>query len=171
MLIKKKLLYIAVNEISTKAFAVHNWVCGQGVGERPNQEVHPGHTINLSPNEQHLVLIKRTSGYPEINMFTPSGWNWLLLALVGGEGRLYEKSNSHPCSGWADKFFYVLQCCPMPRYDCHFWPIYWFPSYPTKELVPFTQLVKVRRGKLVLALPSIRLSWNFYQIISGTKDE
>ena len=105
MLIKKKLLYIAVNEISTKAFAVHNWVCGQGVGERPNQEVHPGHTINLSPNEQHLVLIKRTSGYPEINMFTPSGWNWLLLALVGGEGRLYEKSNSHPCSGWADKFF------------------------------------------------------------------
>ena len=28
----------------------------------------------------------------------------------------------------------------------------------TKELVPFTQLVKVRRGKLVLALPSIRFS-------------
>ena len=27
-----------------------------------------------------------------------------------------------------------------------------------KELVPFTQLVKVRRGKLVLALPSIRFS-------------
>ena len=40
-----------------------------------------------------------------------------------------------------------------------------------KELVPFTQLVKVRRGKLVLALPSIRFSWNFYQIISGTKYE
>ena len=29
---------------------------------------------------------------------------------------------------------------------------------PTKGLVPFTQLVKVRRGKLVLALPSIRFS-------------
>ena len=28
----------------------------------------------------------------------------------------------------------------------------------SKELVPFTQLVKVRRGKLVLALPSIRFS-------------
>ena len=27
-----------------------------------------------------------------------------------------------------------------------------------KELVPFTQLVKVRMGKLVLALPSIRFS-------------
>ena len=27
-----------------------------------------------------------------------------------------------------------------------------------KGLVPFTQLVKVRRGKLVLALPSIRFS-------------
>ena len=27
-----------------------------------------------------------------------------------------------------------------------------------KELVPFTQLVKVSRGKLVLALPSIRFS-------------
>ena len=27
-----------------------------------------------------------------------------------------------------------------------------------KELVPFTQLIKVRRGKLVLALPSIRFS-------------
>ena len=40
-----------------------------------------------------------------------------------------------------------------------------------KELVPFTQLVKVRRGKLVLALLSIRFSWNFYQIISGTKYE
>ena len=41
----------------------------------------------------------------------------------------------------------------------------------TKGLVPFTQLVKVRRGKLVLALSSIRLSWNFYQIIYGTKYE
>ena len=41
----------------------------------------------------------------------------------------------------------------------------------SKGLVPFTQLVKVRRGKLVLALPSIRFSWNFYQIISGTKYE
>ena len=40
-----------------------------------------------------------------------------------------------------------------------------------KELVPFTQLVKVRRGKLVLALPSIRFSCKFYQIISGTKYE
>ena len=40
-----------------------------------------------------------------------------------------------------------------------------------KELVPFTQLVKVRRGQLVLALPNIRFSWNFYQIISGTKYE
>ena len=30
--------------------------------------------------------------------------------------------------------------------------------YNIKELVPFTQLVKVRRGKLVLALPSIRFS-------------
>ena len=28
----------------------------------------------------------------------------------------------------------------------------------TKELVPFTQLVKVRRGQLVLALPNIRFS-------------
>ena len=28
----------------------------------------------------------------------------------------------------------------------------------TKGLAPFTQLVKVRRGKLVLALPSIRFS-------------
>ena len=27
-----------------------------------------------------------------------------------------------------------------------------------KELVPFTQLVKVRRGQLVLALPNIRFS-------------
>ena len=33
----------------------------------------------------------------------------------------------------------------------------WF-TLLTKGLVPFTQLVKVRRGKLVLALPSIRLS-------------
>ena len=40
-----------------------------------------------------------------------------------------------------------------------------------KELVPFTQLVKVRGGNLVWALPSIRFSWNFYQIISGTKYE
>ena len=98
MLIKKKLLYIAVNEISTKAFAVHNWVCGQGVGERPNQEVHPGNSLNLSIYSQitHLVVTKP--------IWLPTGWNWLLLALVGGEGRLYEKSNSHPCSGWADKF-------------------------------------------------------------------
>ena len=44
-------------------------------------------------------------------------------------------------------------------------------THSTKGLVPFTQLVKVRRGKLVLALPSIRFSWNFYQIISGTKYE
>ena len=41
----------------------------------------------------------------------------------------------------------------------------------TKGLASITQLVKVRRGKLVLALPSIRFSWNFYQIISGTKYE
>ena len=41
----------------------------------------------------------------------------------------------------------------------------------SKGPVPFTQLVKVRRGKLVLALTSIRFSWNFYQIISGTKYE
>ena len=40
-----------------------------------------------------------------------------------------------------------------------------------KGLVTFTQLVKVRRGQLVLALPNIRFSWNFYQIISGTKYE
>ena len=31
-----------------------------------------------------------------------------------------------------------------------------------KGLASFTQWVKVRRGKLVLALPSIRFSWNFY---------
>ena len=31
-------------------------------------------------------------------------------------------------------------------------------SILSKGLVPFTQLVKVRRGKLVLALPSIRFS-------------
>ena len=53
---KKKLLYFAVNKISTKAFAVYNWVCGQGVGERPNQEVHPGHTIKLSPNKNHILV-------------------------------------------------------------------------------------------------------------------
>ena len=40
-------------------------------------------------------------------------------------------------------------------------------SNDSKELVLFPQLVKVRRGKLVLALPSIR----FYQIIFGTKYE
>ena len=40
-----------------------------------------------------------------------------------------------------------------------------------KGLESSTQLVKVRRGKLVLALPSIRFSWNFYPIISGTKYE
>ena len=40
-----------------------------------------------------------------------------------------------------------------------------------KGPVPFTQQVKVRRGKLVLALPSIRFLWNFYQIIPGTKYE
>ena len=45
------------------------------------------------------------------------------------------------------------------------------PRKDLKELVPFTQLVKVRRGKLVLALPNIRFSGNFYQIISGTKYE
>ena len=28
-----------------------------------------------------------------------------------------------------------------------------------------------KEGNLVLALPSIRFSWNFYQIISGTKYE
>ena len=42
---------------------------------------------------------------------------------------------------------------------------------PSKELVPFTHLVKVRRGQLVLALPNIWFSWIFYQIISGTKYE
>ena len=31
-------------------------------------------------------------------------------------------------------------------------------SKPSKGLVPFTQLLKVRRGKLVLALPSIQFS-------------
>ena len=40
-----------------------------------------------------------------------------------------------------------------------------------KGLISFTQLVKVRGGNLVWALPSIRFSWNFYQIISGTKYE
>ena len=40
-----------------------------------------------------------------------------------------------------------------------------------KGLSSFTQLVKVRGGNLVLALPSIQFSWNFYQIISGTKYE
>ena len=44
-----------------------------------------------------------------------------------------------------------------------------FPE--TKGLASFTQLVKVRGGNLVLALPSIRFWWNFYQIISGTKYE
>ena len=39
----------------------------------------------------------------------------------------------------------------------HFW-LFW------KGLASFNQLVKVRRGKLVLALPSIRFSWNFYQV-------
>ena len=34
----------------------------------------------------------------------------------------------------------------------------WLKGSVSKELVPFTQLVKVRRGKLVLALPSIRFS-------------
>ena len=42
-------------------------------------------------------------------------------------------------------------------------------NFETKGLATFTQLVKVRRGKLVLALASIRFSWNLYQIISGTK--
>ena len=40
-----------------------------------------------------------------------------------------------------------------------------------KGLTSFTQLVKVREGNLVLALPSIRFSWNLYQVISGTKYE
>ena len=40
-----------------------------------------------------------------------------------------------------------------------------------KVLSTFTQLVKIKRGKLVLALPSIRLLRNFYHIISGTKYE
>ena len=40
-----------------------------------------------------------------------------------------------------------------------------------KGLATFTQLVKERRGRLVLALPRIQFSWNFYQIISGTNHE
>ena len=48
---------------------------------------------------------------------------------------------------------------------------FWISWWRSKELVPFTQLVKLRRGQLVLALPNIWFSWNFYQIISGTKYE
>ena len=44
-------------------------------------------------------------------------------------------------------------------------------KYSTKGLATLTQLVKLRRGKLVLTLPNIRFGRNFYQIISGTKYE
>ena len=44
-------------------------------------------------------------------------------------------------------------------------------STDRKGLATFTQLVKVRGVNLVWALPSIRFSWNFYQIISGTNYE
>ena len=44
------------------------------------------------------------------------------------------------------------------------------PSQLIKGLASFTQLVKESRN-LVLALPSIQFSCNFYQIISGTKYE
>ena len=45
------------------------------------------------------------------------------------------------------------------------------PEPDWKGLVPFTQLVNVRRGRLVLTLPSIRFAWNFHHIISNTKYE
>ena len=44
---------------------------------------------------------------------------------------------------------------PLHHYDTH---MVGLPQNLRKELVPFTQLVKVRRGKLVLALPNIRFS-------------
>ena len=132
MLIKKKLLYIAVNEISTKAFAVHNWVCGQGVGERPNQEVHPGNSLNLSIYSQitHLVVTKPIWSHHQVE--TGFFWRWweekddfmrnLTRTLVQVE-RI--------------SLFYVLQCCPMSRYDCHFWPIYWFLQLQLWKIWPF----------------------------------
>ena len=42
---------------------------------------------------------------------------------------------------------------------------------PPKGLGTFTQLVKVRGRNLALTLPNVQLSWNFHQIISGTKYE
>ena len=47
----------------------------------------------------------------------------------------------------------------------------WPPPQVSKGLATLTQLVKLRRGKLVLTLPNIRFGRNFYQIISGTKYE
>ena len=58
------------------------------------------------------------------------------------------------------------------RFNCDSCPQIQHQNGQTKEgLACFTQLVKVRGGNLVLALSSIRFSWNFYHIISGTKYE
>ena len=46
---------------------------------------------------------------------------------------------------------------------------HWTEPTRTKRLASLIQLVKVRRGKLVLSLRSIRFSWNFNQIIRSTK--
>ena len=48
-----------------------------------------------------------------------------------------------------------IRLCPSQRHTCQKNPGWLICP---KELVPFTQLVKVRRGQLVLALPNIRFS-------------
>ena len=58
-----------------------------------------------------------------------------------------------------DPVLLLFDCCSAWRMSTWSWNTNW----DSKGLVPFTQLVKVRRGKLVLALPSIRFSWNFYK--------
>ena len=63
--------------------------------------------------------------------------------------------------------------CP-PIFTRKFWVNFCFSEYKSEfwhanGLVPFTQLVESMEGKFVLVFPSIRLSWNFYQIISGIK--
>ena len=105
----------------------------------------------------------------------------------GGWSYFYHNSRTdmHETSGLGNQKIWKLSLDIASHRELYWYQLYFIDTsqdvksqyvYTTftikwKGPVPFTQQVKVRRGKLVLALPSIRFLWNFYQIISGTKYE
>ena len=130
---------------------------GAHLGEKP----HPKTWRNLTDRRKDIELFSKKNTlwfqqYMTLLLWSTKKELWVIFCLRPGSDEKY--SCEFLQVGIRQGFIYE------GKNGCNI-------SRKRKELVPFTQLVKARRGKLVLALPNIRFSWNFYQIISGTKYE